>query len=142
MKKHDPLDALRVWAGLAWCDASLSSLERSALEQLINKSLLLGAAQRSVALELLKTPAGGGISTEQALEAAGRLATLEAPLKEELYHATSLLAQIDGRLSAAEKVFLQRLRGELRLTEEAPDLGSSAPPVSRGTLIPPYADAS
>lgn len=126
MQTYDPVDGIRIWAGMAWCDASLSSAERNALEQLIRSSQTLDAAQRSIAFDLLKPPANGGISNEQSLDAAARLANVNPLLREDLYHAAFLLAQLDGRLSAAEKTFLQRLRVTLRLPEDPPDLNTSA----------------
>ena len=84
------------------------------------------AAQRSIALDLLKPPASGGISDGQSLDAAARLANVSPLLRADLYHAAFLLAQLDGRLSATEKTFLQRLLVTLRLPEAPPDLDTSA----------------
>lgn len=131
MQTYDPIDGIRIWAGMAWCDASLSSTERSALEQLITSSQVLDAAQRSIALDLLKPPVNGSISTRQSLDAAERLANVDPMLREELCHAALLLALLDGRLSAAEKAFLQRLRVTLRLPEEPPDVNAASQSASR-----------
>jgi tellurite resistance protein len=132
MARLDPVDAIRIWAGVAWSDASLSSSERSSLEQLIRTSRVLDEEQRSLAAELLRPPASGGITTAQAMSAAGRLALAEQPLREEICRAALLLAQADGRLSSSEKTFLQRLRTELGLPQDLASTEGSGPVASRG----------
>ncbi len=120
MESSPPLDAVRIWTGLAWCDASLSFVEETALQKLITSSGGLTSAQREEALGFLRLPGQGGVTGEQAMQAAKRLCTLPRELREEIHQVAGLLAQLDGtRLSNSEKLFLQQLRTAIGLPSAA-----------------------
>lgn len=113
MAQTDPLDVLRIWAGVAWCDSSLSSAERGGLTQLISSSSLFTPQQMALAAELLRPPSEGGVSQTLALEAASRLAQTDANTRRQILRASLLLVKLDGRSSAAERAFLKQLFEEL-----------------------------
>lgn len=136
MEPSAPLDAVRIWTGLAWYDASLSFVEETALRKLIMTSGGLTSGEREEALQFLRLPGQGGVTGEQAMQAARRLSTLPRELREELHRVASLLAQLDGiRLSNSEKTFLQQLRTTLGLPAESEAADAPSRQSSRSSLL-------
>ncbi len=136
MEPSAPLDAVRIWTGLAWYDASLSFVEETALRKLITTSAGLTPGEREEALQFLRLPGQGGVTGEQAMQAARRLSLLPRDLREELHRVASLLAQLDGvRLSNSEKTFLQQLRATLGLPAEVESADTPSRQSSRSPLL-------
>jgi hypothetical protein len=116
MEKNDPIDAVRIWIGLALCDSSLSFSEQSAIDRLLRTTKNLTSSQRESALLLLHEPADGEAARVDAAAAARKLTRAALVIRQDVHRAASLLAQLDGdRLSIAEKAFLQQLERDLGL---------------------------
>lgn len=102
------MDVIRIWAGVAWADGVIAEAERTAIERLI-KTAKLSDDERATALGWLEAP----VSFENE-----HLTGLSHESRLGVYRAAARLAAVDQDVAAAEKVFLDRLRVSLGVTED------------------------
>lgn len=119
MSESMRVSAIRIWAGLAWCDVSMSVEEELALRRLIDNSTALTDEEKQAAHELVQPVKEGDGDSAQALKVAERFVACGLPVRRGIYQAAMFLATADeSRQSGREQRYLAGLRDALRLSAD------------------------
>jgi uncharacterized membrane protein YebE (DUF533 family) len=108
MSDNNFLDAVKIWAAMAWADGVVSDEEALAMKSII-KVGMLSAEERETAL--------GWLETKVELESED-LGKLSKDSRRRIYLSAARVAAIDKDVAEAELKFLQRLRDALDIDED------------------------
>jgi uncharacterized membrane protein YebE (DUF533 family) len=118
MAESQFLSVIRVWAALAWADGVIAPAEETGMRRLIAAAALTDE-EKEAALAFL--------SSRIDLETAN-LGELSGDAKKGIYRAACRLAAVDHDVAAAERIFLDRLRDGLAISEtEAREIEQAVP---------------
>jgi uncharacterized membrane protein YebE (DUF533 family) len=109
MSENTFLDAVKIWAAMAWADGVISSEETVAMKAIIRVGKLT-EEERATAL--------GWLENKVDLESED-LAKLSQDSKRRIYLSAARVAAIDKDVADAERQFLERLRNALGIDEAA-----------------------
>jgi len=107
MSQNNFLDAVKIWAAMAWADGVVSDEEALAMKSII-KVGMLSDEEREIAL--------GWLENKVELESED-LGKLTKDSRRRIYLSAARVAAIDKDVAEAEIKFLQRLRDALDIDE-------------------------